>query len=112
MALSSDLESRIVDSLQQCDKRYYYIFVQDHVQANQLKDSIPKLQGRIAEARSHVVEIPEVVANGGLSAESIVSRLEKACEAKGKSNKACRSRTGLATYGSIHANCNLLPSVA
>jgi hypothetical protein len=39
------------------------------------------------------VEIPEVVATGELSAENIVSRLEQACEAKGKNNKACKSGT-------------------
>ncbi len=58
--------------------------------ARDLKASMPKLQKRIAGAdQKSVVEIPEVVATGELSAEGIVSTLEKACEAKGKNNKAC-----------------------
>lgn len=62
--------------------------------AKDLKDSMPKLQGRMAgAAKSSIVEIPEVVATGELSAENIVSRLEQACEAKGKNNKACKSGT-------------------
>ena len=84
-----------MDTIQQCDSKWYYIFVQDYVTARDLKDGMPKLQGRMAgAAKSSLVEIPEVVPSGELSAESIVSRLEKACEAKGKNNKACKSRTG------------------
>ena len=82
-----------MDTIQQCDSKWYYIFVQDYVTARDLKDGMPKLQGRMAgAAKSSLVEIPEVVSSGEMSAESIVSRFEKACEAKGKNNKACESR--------------------
>ena len=76
-----------------CDRKWYYIYEQDHVTASDLRSGMPKLQERIVGMeKSNVIDVPEVVASGGLSANGIVGRLEKACAAKGKTrSEGCRS---------------------
>ena len=49
-----------------------------------------KMNKRILEAeKGSVVEIPEVAMMGELSAQSIQTRLEKACSSKGKKSVDC-----------------------
>lgn len=87
IALTKDVQDRLIDSLSACDKKWYYIFSQEHVGAEDLKDgAMPKLQRRLAEAGSdRVVQIPEVVQMGDLSAKTVAARLAEACAPDGKS---------------------------
>jgi hypothetical protein len=79
------LEDRLIETLEACDRKWYYVYEQDHVTARDLRGGMPRLQERIAGMeKGSVVDIPEVVASGGLSANGIVERLHKACTAKGK----------------------------
>ena len=82
-----------MQTLDECDRKWYYIFTQEHVSANDISDGgMPKLQKRVAgAAKGTVVEIPEVNVNGELSAQSIKARLEKACSNKGKKGVECES---------------------
>ncbi|KAK3700104.1 hypothetical protein LTR37_016107 [Vermiconidia calcicola] len=86
IALAEDVERQLVETLQGCDRKWYYIFSQNSVSAQDFRDDgMAKLQGRIAGAETGaVVEISEVVTKGRLSAGGVRERLEGACSAKGK----------------------------
>ena len=91
LGVSSDVETKLIETLEECDKKNYYIFTQDGVSASHLRaGAMPKLEKTIANAKDgRVVEIPEIVAQGGLTATSIQALLEKACAAKGKRSLEC-----------------------
>ena len=89
--MTEDVEDRLIKTLDNCDRKWYYIFTQEHVSASDFKDgALPKMQKRMAGAeKSTVVQIPEVSIRGELSAQRIQSRLEEACSAKGKKSVEC-----------------------
>ena len=91
IALAEDVERQLVETLQGCDRKWYYIFSQNSVSAQDFRDDgMAKLQGRIAGAETGaVVEISEVVTKGRLSAGGVRERLEGACSAKGKKGVEC-----------------------
>ena len=92
LALTPDVENQLIETLQDCDRKWYYIFAQDYVSGDDFKTGeMSKLQKRISGAeKGAVVEIPEVVMMEHLSAEGIQDRLEKACSARGKKSVDCR----------------------
>lgn len=91
IALAEDVESQLVETLQECDRKWYYVFSQDSVSAQDFRDDgLAKLQGRIADAeKGAVIEISEVANKGRLSAGGVRERLEGACSAKGKKGVEC-----------------------
>ena len=95
IALTKDVEDRLIETLQDCERKWYYIFSQDSVRADDFKaSSLPKLQKRIAGADAKaVIQIPEVALMGELNAESIQKRLEAACSSRGKKSVDCKSST-------------------
>ncbi|KAK5173487.1 uncharacterized protein LTR77_002168 [Saxophila tyrrhenica] len=86
IALASDIENRLIDTLSACDKHHYYIFSQDSVAANDLKDDgMPKLQKSLAGTEEgQFLGIPDLVADGGLKVGNVRTRLEEVCGKKGK----------------------------
>lgn len=82
--MTKDVEDRIIQTLAACDKRLYYIDSQEHVSATDLRTrDHSTLRDGLAQAGS-VVEIPEVMVMGELSAGNVRRRLEEACTAIGK----------------------------
>ena len=85
------MEDNLIETLGDCHHTWYYIFSQDSVRADDLKNGgMSKLQKSIEEVNEgHTRDIPEVARNGEFSALSIQTRLEKACSAKGKKSVDC-----------------------
>lgn len=80
-----------METLSNCDQQFYYIFTQDSVSQSDFQHGgFAKLQRRITKAeKKTVVEIPEVGAKGGLSAEKVKSRLGEVCRKSSKKEVNC-----------------------
>jgi hypothetical protein len=91
IALAEDIENRLIETLEPCDKQRYYIFSQVSVRADDLKNErMPRLQGALADIDgAKFMGIPDVVDDGWLKAESVSEKLGKACEARGKKEALC-----------------------
>ena len=108
------MEDRLIETLEDCDQRWYYIFSQDFVRTDDFSSTgTPKLRNGISSAeRSRVIEIPEVAVMGDLSALSIRTRLEKSCSAKGKKSVDCKCWSAGVNSGGVVADLNMLYSMA
>ena len=96
IALSQDIENRLIETLEACDKKWYYIFSQDHVTAEDLRGNkmakLQKMLGGVDEAQ--FVGIPDLVEDGGLKPYNVKARLIAACEARGKTEVDCKWSVG------------------
>lgn len=72
-----------------CDKDVY-IYQQEGVSADDLRrGAMPKLQHQIQQLETdRVIQIPEVMVMGQLSAGSVESRINGICKSKGKCKSA------------------------
>lgn len=89
LAKHDDLEDHIIDSLSTCDKKWYYIFGQEHVGAEDMRSgAMSKMAESVGKAdKNVVVEVPGVV--GVLDGERVKERLTEACERMGRKAVDC-----------------------
>jgi hypothetical protein len=86
IALSEDIESRLIKTLSACDKKSYYIFSQASVTADDLRhDRMPKLQKALGSVDgSKFLGIPDLVDDGFLKSATVAEGIDWECRQVGK----------------------------